>query len=364
MGSIHTVELPDWTWIRLMLAGWWDNCNRWCQDLWYVNIPWAYNEFSRLYDAEPLFRWLLYLFLFVVIVDVFCESCYWLCERSEKKVKKSPKQPRRRRSRQPEMSLTFSGLCELIFGPMFAGKTTELLRRLTTMADVGLSVLYINHSSDVRSTTGSAKHVTTHHSQFTSLSDKITTVSVRSLADVNVDDYDVIGIDEAQFFDYMMYEGDEILCSELEYYVREWMTEKNKIIYVGSLSADFQMKAFGHAHELVCLATNIVHLKAKCVHCLRDSYSKLIMVEAPYTWRTGESTKQVDVGAEDKYIAVCLGCYKKATEAKEESPEEEEVEEEEEESSEEEDRKSDEDYDPDDEDESSDEEEEDYSSDD
>lgn len=111
------------------------------------------------------------------------------------------------------------GSLEIIFGPMFSGKSTRLRYLLTRDSDVGMNCLYITHSDDVRGLdqkTIRDKVSTTHHSSAGSLSDKITQVAVSNLKNINIDEFNVIGIDEGQFFD------------DLEKMVRRWLLKKVK----------------------------------------------------------------------------------------------------------------------------------------
>ena len=86
------------------------------------------------------------------------------------------------------------GRIELIMGCMFAGKTTELLRRCTKHKITGKRILRVKFSADKRY--GGEFKITTHAGQHT------TALPVTLLAELNNDwlSYDVIGVDEGQFF--------------------------------------------------------------------------------------------------------------------------------------------------------------------
>ena len=93
---------------------------------------------------------------------------------------------------------------DLIIGPMYSAKTTELIRRLTIYAELGLKVLYINSGLDDRDTK-EGEFFSTHNPtlQFTSLdSAKITSIKTQRLNDILISacSFDIIGIDEAQLF--------------------------------------------------------------------------------------------------------------------------------------------------------------------
>ena len=86
---------------------------------------------------------------------------------------------------------------ELIIGPMFSGKTSELIRQLVTYSKANLKVLYINSNLDTR-----CKEAFSTHNSSLSPTQNINMIKVVNLKDACdlVADADVIGIDEAQFF--------------------------------------------------------------------------------------------------------------------------------------------------------------------
>jgi len=120
------------------------------------------------------------------------------------------------------------GSCKIIFGPMFSGKSTKLRQEITTLADVGLKTLYINHSIDNRKTEAYDQIITTHHSGFKGLSDKIDVIKINALSRIDVSMYDAIAIDEGQFFD------------DIDEVVREWVLKDAKIVIIASLDGDFR----------------------------------------------------------------------------------------------------------------------------
>ena len=86
------------------------------------------------------------------------------------------------------------GSLELIIGPMFSGKSTELLRRLNICAEMNLSVVYVNSHLDDRTSTS----FSTHNPTMTSVG-KIQACKIQDLSECNPNEFDVLGIDEAQF---------------------------------------------------------------------------------------------------------------------------------------------------------------------
>ena len=202
---------------------------------------------------------------------------------------------------------TGSGSLLLYVGPMFSSKTTRLIHAITIYADTGKKVLYVNHSIDNRGAAGQNETgVTTHNTNFKGLSSKVDWVKVSKLQDLSskVDDYDVIGIDESQFF------------GDLEMMVRQWVNQKGKHVVCAGLDGDAEMKPFGQILNLVPICDNIVKLKASCEWCRlqieefhRVGLSMQPLQDAPFTRKKVVSTngpdKQVEVGGADVYEPVC-----------------------------------------------------------
>ena len=201
------------------------------------------------------------------------------------------------------------GTCRLIFGPMFSCKSTTLRVEITTLADIGLKVLYINHSKDIRQTESQDRDITTHHSGFKGLSDKVCSIKTDNLSKINVSKYDVIGVDEGQFF------------KNLDKVVRDWVLKMAKIVIIASLDGDYMMKPYGKAHKLICLCEpgDVVKLPAVCAKCMEHSLKlkRLVKIPAGFTAKfqidpeilEGKDYTQDDVGGKDKYLPVCMKCY-------------------------------------------------------
>jgi len=201
------------------------------------------------------------------------------------------------------------GSCKIIFGPMFSFKSTELVKYANLYVDpeLGLSVLYINHSIDVRDTKSTDRNVTTHSSNFGGLDPKVDDISSEKLANIDIDKYDVICIDEGQFFE-------DIVTT-----VRKWVLVDNKKVIIACLDGDYKLTPFGNpenrVHNLIsiCDPGGITKLGAVCKRCMKKDIKirHHRFVPAGFTMRTSKLEGQVLVGAEDAYEPVCLECYKK-----------------------------------------------------
>lgn len=178
-----------------------------------------------------------------------------------------------------------SGKIELIFGPMFSGKTTELLRRVERHQFAKRKCAVVKHTIDTRY---SGDEVVTHAQQ----SKPSTFVLPRLDAIIKeLLDYDVIAVDEGQFFP-------DIVES------CEFLANNGKTVIVAALDGTFYRKAFGRVLELVPMSESVVKLNSVCMRCFG---------EAAFTKRLGTEQQDVDIGGADKYSAVCRNCFFKAS---------------------------------------------------
>ncbi|EDV20610.1 uncharacterized protein TRIADDRAFT_31584, partial [Trichoplax adhaerens] len=170
----------------------------------------------------------------------------------------------------------------LILGPMFSGKTTELMRRVRRLQIGNQSCVIIKYANDNRY---DKDGVATHDLQIAKAISSNDLFSIESQAE----SYGVIGIDEGQFF------PDVVPFAE-------HMANKGKLVIVAALDGTFQRKGFGDFLNLIPLAEDVMKLSAVCMLC----YS-----EGAFTKRlSSEQTVEV-IGGTDKYMAVCRNCYKK-----------------------------------------------------
>ena len=172
------------------------------------------------------------------------------------------------------------GAIELVLGPMFAGKSTELARRMRRHTAAQRRCLVLKYAKDARY---SQECMTTHDQT------KLAAVPVSRLAEVDalVRNFDVVGIDEGQFYE------------DLIEYCEAW-ANSGKMVIVAALDGTFQRKAFNRVLELVPLAEDVRKLKAVCCICHKD---------AAFTMRIGDETELEVIGGAEKYLATCRACY-------------------------------------------------------
>lgn len=169
------------------------------------------------------------------------------------------------------------GELHLIIGCMFSGKTTELLKISKRLDSIGKKVLLINYYEDTRY---SNTDVTTHDNDSIS----IKSFFLKNLDSVDYTNYDVICINEAQFFNSL-----KLFCQKV--------LESDKIIYVSGLDGDFKQEPFGEILSLIPLCNTLCKLNAFCKICKNGT-------PAYFTKRISDSKEQKLIGT-NEYIPVC-----------------------------------------------------------
>ena len=192
------------------------------------------------------------------------------------------------------LNVLTEGSLKLIIGPMFSGKSTYALLELARMADTGFDTLYINHADDIRVTEAQDNVVSTHNSQYQTLSKKINSLKVSKLFEVDVSDYQYIAVDEGQFFP-DLYEN-----------VLIWVTGYGKNVIVASLDGDAYRRKFGQVLDLIPSADKVKKMTALCDIC-RENERKI--KPAPFTARLTKGNSAKVVGGRNLYRAMCRECH-------------------------------------------------------
>jgi thymidine kinase len=176
------------------------------------------------------------------------------------------------------------GSIELITGSMFSGKTEELIRRLRRAKFAGLRVEIFKPSLDTRY---SETRVVSHDEKSINSTPVDNASSILLLAG----DVDVVGIDEAQFFDESIVD----VCNKL--------ADSGIRILVAGLDMDFMGKPFGPMPALLAIAEYVTKVHAICMRC-----GNL----AQYSHRKSLEAQVVLLGEKDIYEPLCRSCYNKA----------------------------------------------------
>lgn len=184
---------------------------------------------------------------------------------------------------EPSVNGTKRGWIEVICGSMFSGKTEELIRRLKRARIANLKTEIFKPSIDNRY---HEMNVVSHDANFIVSQPAVHSKTILLMAQ-NVD---VIGIDEAQFFD------DEI-CS-----VCETLALNGTRVIAAGLDMDYTGKPFGPMPQLLAIADYITKLHAICVHCGNI---------ANMSYRKTNQESQVVIGELDIYEPRCRVCFEK-----------------------------------------------------
>jgi len=178
------------------------------------------------------------------------------------------------------------GRMEVITGPMFSGKSEELIRRLKRAQIARLRIASFKPEIDLRYQPDA---ISSHSAQ------TIRAVAVRDVDRLRavlfpaLDTVDVVGIDEAQFFDELLVG----LAMEL--------VEAGKRVVLAGLDTTFAGEPFAPMPALMAIADEVVKLSAVCMVC---------GAPAIHTQRLGASQQLVMVGASGMYEARCRACFR------------------------------------------------------
>ena len=163
----------------------------------------------------------------------------------------------------------------LIIGPMFSGKTTELLRIANRLKSINDKILMVNYEEDTRYST---ENISTHNLI------QMNCIFTKNLLNLNYDNYDIICINEGQFF------------NDLINFCNEYL-KQNKKIYICGLDGDINQQKFGNMIDLIPICDSVVKLNAFCKICKNGTL-------APFTKRTTDN-KEIKLIGTNEYMAVC-----------------------------------------------------------
>jgi thymidine kinase len=178
-----------------------------------------------------------------------------------------------------------TGSIEVIAGSMFSGKTEELIRRLKRAKIARQKVEIFKPAIDTRY---SVAEVVSHDEN------SIMSTPVENSGNIMLltGDVDVIGIDEAQFFDNGLIEVSVALAN------------MGIRVIIAGLDMDFKGKPFGPIPGLMAVADHITKVHAICMRC-GDV--------AQFSQRLSKAEKLVLLGEKDEYEPLCRSCFTKAT---------------------------------------------------
>jgi len=173
------------------------------------------------------------------------------------------------------------GSIEVICGSMFSGKTEELIRRVKRARIAKVEVEIFSPAADIRY---DKQAVVSHNAN------SIPSKSVTKAAEILqlADHIQVIGVDEAQFFD------DELPQ------IAQALANKGVRVIIAGLDMDFKGRPFGTMPQLMAIADAVTKLHAVCMKCGG---------QAMYSYRLVPNESQILLGEKETYEARCRECY-------------------------------------------------------
>ncbi|MEM6829245.1 MAG: thymidine kinase [Bacteroidota bacterium] len=174
---------------------------------------------------------------------------------------------------------------EVVCGSMFSGKTEELIRRLNRALIAHQKVEIFKPTIDQRY---DKKKIVSHKES------AISSTPVHFANDILLQsaNCDVVGIDEAQFFD------EEIVT------VADTLANQGKRVIIAGLDMDFKGRPFKPMDALMAIAEYITKVHAICMRCGNV---------ASYSHRRTQSEQTIVIGEKDIYEALCRNCFLEAT---------------------------------------------------
>jgi thymidine kinase len=182
------------------------------------------------------------------------------------------------------------GYLEIILGPMFSGKTTQIIQIYNNYSYIEKNVVVINYADDTR-----------YNDSMLSTHDKkmIPCILTYNIQDIwsnplnehyqDIHDADVILINEGQFFDY------------IKNTVIEMVEQHNKIVYICGLDGDFKRSKFGELLDLIPYCDKVTKLSSLCAQCKNGK-------KGIFSCRITKETSQIVIGS-DNYKPLCRLCY-------------------------------------------------------
>jgi thymidine kinase len=181
--------------------------------------------------------------------------------------------------------MTKSGKLELIIGPMFSGKSTELIRHIRMMKVINTKYIVIKPKIDTRY---ELDKIVSHNK------DSENCIVIDDLNEINdemINECNYIIIDEGQFF------------KNLKIKVLYWVEKLCKNVIIAGLDGDFQRNKIGEIIDLIPYSDKCTKMCALCKLCCDGTF-------ALFSHRISDSNKkQILIGTNDFYIPVCRSHY-------------------------------------------------------
>lgn len=176
-----------------------------------------------------------------------------------------------------------SGKLELIIGPMFSGKSTELIRKIRLAKIINKNVLVIKPLIDNRHENNK---IVSHSLECENC------ITVENLSELTCDinNYDLIVIDEGQFF------------PDLKSTVLQWLDVFHKDIIIGGLDSDYKRNPIGEILQLIPYADKCKKISSLCKLCNNGT-------KAIFSHKLNNNNKQIEIGGSESYVPLCRSHY-------------------------------------------------------
>lgn len=176
--------------------------------------------------------------------------------------------------------IVFDGWIHVICGPMFSGKTEELIKHLDKVKWSKEKFIVFKPVIDTRSKN---QIVSRHNKAIPAIEVKFAH-EILTYLEQSSEQYKVIGIDEAQFMDPSIV---EVVC---------WLAKNKYHVILAGLDKNFKSEPFGSMPELLCIADHVQKLVALCNVCGS---------QATFSYRISNNDSEVLVGNSENYEARC-----------------------------------------------------------
>lgn len=178
---------------------------------------------------------------------------------------------------------------DIIIGPMFAGKSCELIRRIRILKVLQKNYLVIKPSIDNRYEDSYGNHIISHNY------DKEHCIVLQCMNDIFDklnNNINTIFVDEGQFF------------NDLKETVIKLVEQHNINVVITGLDGDSNRNKFGQILDLIPYSTSCTKINACCVKCMDGT-------PAPFSYRKkiNQQNEQVLIGANDMYMSLCRKHY-------------------------------------------------------
>jgi thymidine kinase len=185
----------------------------------------------------------------------------------------------------------------VLIGPMFSGKSEELIRLISRANHADRKTVIIKHTRDTRydHESKTSNHITSHNDIVYDKSDFIISSELtNSMLEQIINKYDVVGIDEGFFF-----KSTDKNTVTLTYFCNT-LANNNISVIVSTLDGSYKQEIFPEIATLIANSEKVIKFTAICMQCK--------IKDASFTVRLNTDDNEIVVGGKDIYKSVCRKC--------------------------------------------------------